>query len=340
MNRENLGKSAGTMEMTGPQRRSMPTGRRRTIQLLQDYSILAFLVGLFVVLALTSDVFLTARNLSNLVDQSVAVGLIACAGGLLIMGGGFDLSAGSIYLLSAIVAAHTSNLFGAGAGILGGLIAGVALGGVNALICTVGKINSFVGTLASSIFFAGLATAISHGGFTYIHDEGFAVLSSKLIGVNISIILFVVFAIVAAFLLNRTIWGYHLLAVGDNAEAAKLSGVSVNGTLAAGYLLSGFAAGLAGVIVASRSLAVSSSSGVANNVIFSALAAILVGGVSMRGGEGSIWRILAGVFILALVSNGFNLNGVDPLYQQMLTGVLILVAVAVDIWIKKPGRLE
>lgn len=340
MSGENTGKSAGTLESAAPRIRAKATGHRRSVQLLQDYSILAFLVGLFVFLAMTSDVFLTGRNLSNLVDQSVAVGLIACAGGLIIMGGGFDLSAGSIYLLSAVIAADASNVLGAGLGILAGLLAGALLGGVNALVCTVGKINSFVGTLATSIFFAGLATAISHGGFTYIHDESFGILSANLFGINISILLFVGFALVSAFLLNRTIWGYHLLAAGDNAEAAKLSGVSVNGTLAVGYVLSGFAAALAGVVVASRSLAVSSSSGVANNVIFSALAAILVGGVSMRGGEGSIWRIMAGVFILALVGNGFNLNGVDPLYQQMLTGVLILVAVTVDIWVKGPRGRE
>ena len=336
MSNENLTKSA-TMEPPAPPARETAGRQRRSTQLLQDYSILVFLVALFVGLALTSDVFLTARNLRNLVDQSVAVGLIACAGGLIIMGGGFDLAAGSIYLLSAIIAAKVSNLLGAGPGILAGLLSGVLLGGVNALVCTIGKINSFVGTLATSIFFAGLATAISGGGFTYIDDQDFAILSASLFGINISIILFAAFALLSAFLLNRTVWGCHLLAVGDSAQAAKLSGVSVNRTLAVGYMLSGFSAGLAGVIVASRSLAVSSSSGVANNVIFAALAAILVGGVSMRGGEGSIWRILAGVFILALVSNGFNLNGVDPLYQQMLSGVLILAAVAVDIWVKRPG---
>ena len=309
--------------------------RQRNIERMQDFSILAFLVGLFIVLALTSDVFLTSRNLENVLAQSVAVGLIACSGGLVIMGGGFDLAAGAIYVLSAIVAAKVSNAFGAEFGIVAGILAGVALGGVNALICTVGKINSFVGTLGTSIFYGGAATAISGGGFTYIKDPAFSVLSADILGINVSIIIFAAFAAVCAFLLNRTIFGRHLLAAGDNEEAAKLSGVSVDWTRAWAYMLSGFSAGLAGIVVASRSLAVGSSSGLANSVVFSALAAILVGGVSMRGGDGAIWRILAGVFILAGVSNGFNLNGIDPLYQQMMTGVLILVAVAIDVWAKR-----
>lgn len=311
------------------------TLRRNRVERLQSYSIIAVLFGIIVVLSLTSDVFLTARNIENVIDQSVAVGLIACAGGLVIMSGGFDLSAGAIYVLSAIIAAKVANAVGAEYGILVGIFSGAALGAVNAVICTVGRINSFVGTLATSIFYAGTATAISGGGFTYIEDPDFAILSSTLFGINIAILIFVAFVLLCSFLLNRTVFGRHVLASGDNAEAANLSGVSVYWTQAWTYILSGSAAGLAGVVVASRSLAVGSSSGMANSLIFSALAAILVGGVSMQGGSGGVWRILVGVFILALVSNGFNLNGVDPLYQQMMTGVLILIAVAVDVWVKR-----
>ena len=304
------------------------------IDLLKDYSILGFLLLLFVVLATTSHAFLTTQNLNNVLDQSVAVGLLACAGGMLIMGGGFDLSAGAIYVLSAVLAAKVANATNAEVGIATGIIAGMALGGVNALICTIGRINAFVGTLATSIFFSGAATAITGGGFTYIDDQNFGKLSTKLFGISAPIIIFALFALACAFLLNKTIFGRHLLAAGDNKEAATLSGVSVHLTLARAYVLSGTASGLAGVVVASRSLAVASTTGGGNSVLFAALAAILVGGVSMLGGEGAIWRILAGVLILAFVANGFNLNGVDPLYQQMMSGALILLAVAADVWIR------
>ena len=312
--------------------RSRPRSR---VDLLKDYSILGFLLALFVFLAATSDAFLTTQNLNNVLDQSVAVGLLACAGGMVIMGGGFDLSAGAIYVLSAVLAAKVSNATNAEIGIAAGILSGLALGGVNAIICTIGRINAFVATLATSIFFSGAATAITGGGFTYIKDQSFGGLSTKFFGISVPIVIFVLFALVCSFLLNKSVFGRHLFAAGDNKEAAGLSGVSVHMTLARAYVLSGIASGLAGVVVASRSLAVASTSGGGNNVLFAALAAILVGGVSMLGGEGSIWRILAGVLILAFVANGFNLNGVDPLYQQMMSGALILLAVAADVWIKE-----
>lgn len=336
MNLSEIVRRPGTAPSGDGTRSSQPT-RRLRIDLIRDYSIIAFLIGLFIALSVMSDVFLTTQNLENVIDQASAVGMIACAGGLVIIAGGFDLSAGAIYVLSAVLAAKISNLTSAEVGIAAGILTGMALGGVNAFICTVGRINAFVGTLATSIFFVGVATAITGGGFTYIDDPAFRNLSTKVAGVKVSIIIFLAFALFCAFLLNRTVFGRHLMATGDNRDAARLSGVPVDRTLARAYVLSGFAGALAGVVVASRSLAVGSTAGTANNIIFAALGAILVGGISLLGGEGAIWRILVGVFILALVSNGFNLNGIDPLYQQMMTGVLILAAVGADVWVKRRG---
>jgi ribose transport system permease protein len=314
------------------------TRTRSRVDLFKDYSILGFLLALFVFLALTSPVFLTTENLSNVLDQSVAIGLLSCAGGLVIMGGGFDLSAGAIYVLAAVLAAKVSNATNAEIGIAAGVVAGMALGAVNAIICTIGRINAFVATLATSIFFSGAATAITGGGFTYINDQNFGKIATKFFGISVPIIIFAVFAIACAILLNKTVYGRHLLAAGDNAEAASLSGVSVDMTRVIAYILSGFAAGLAGVVVAGRSLSVGSTASAGNTVEFAALAAILVGGVSMLGGEGAIWRILTGVLILAFVANGFDLNGVNPLYQSMMSGVLILLAVGADVWVKASRR--
>ncbi len=313
-------------------------GSRTAIDLFRDYSIVGFLVAIFLVLTFTSNVFLTTTNMENVLDQAVAVGLVACAGALVIIAGGFDLSAGAIYVLSSVVAAEVANSTSAEIGLLAGLGAGILLGAVNALICTVGRINPFVGTLATSIFFAGAATAISGGGFVIIEDTDFGKLSDSVGGIKVSILIFAVFALFCAFLLNRTVLGRRLLATGDNIEAARLSGIRTHRVQAWTYVLSGFAAALAGAVVSSRALAVASSSGAANNLIFDALGAILVGGISLYGGSGAIWRVLVGVFILALISNGFNLNGVDPLYQQMMTGLLILAAVAADVWFRRRAR--
>ena len=129
-------------------------------------------------------------------------------------------------------------------------------------------------------------------------------------------------------LLRRLLFG-----AGGNLSAARLSGVPVNRTLIGCYVLSGGVAALAGVIVAARSLSVSATTG--SNIIFDALAAILIGGNSAFGGEGAIWRTVVGVAILAVISNGFNLLGIDPLYQQIVSGTIILVAVGADAWTRR-----
>jgi ribose transport system permease protein len=133
--------------------------------------------------------------------------------------------------------------------------------------------------------------------------------------------------------LNRTILGRHIFGTGGNPLAARLSGVPINRVLTTTYVLSGALAGLAGLIVASRTLSVTSNTG--STIIFDALAAILIGGNSVLGGEGAIWRTLVGVAILSVIANGFNLLGIDPLYQQVVNGVIILVAVGVDAWTRR-----
>lgn len=310
--------------------------RARVLSLvgIRDYGVVVVLVVLFVVLSMTSDVFLTSGNLRNVADQAVAVGLLAVAGALVIIAGGFDLSAGAIFAVAALIGAKVSNSVGPEVGVLAGLAIGVGLGLVNGLICTVGRINHFVGTLATSIVFAGLATAIAGGDLILVNDvslQNFA--QSEVLGINSSTIQFVVFALLCAFLLNRTVFGRHIFATGGNLSAARLSGVPINRTLAATYMISGFAAALAGLIVTSRALSVNATTG--TGIIFDALAAILIGGISVLGGEGAIWRAVVGVFILALISNGFNLNGIDPLYQDVVTGLIILVAVGADAWARR-----
>lgn len=301
---------------------------------LRDYGIVIGLLALFVGLSLSSEVFLTTQNMKNLVDQSVAVGMIACAGTLVIIAGGFDLSAGAIFAVSAIVGASVANSVGPEAGIAVGVAAGAALGLVNGLICTVGRINHFVGTLGTSIVFAGLATAISGGSLIIISDTSFGNLATtEIFGFKSATVIFVLFALLCAFLLNRTVFGRHVFATGGNLSASRLSGIATNRIQGLTYVLSGAAAGLAGLLIASRTLSVNSQTGA--GIIFDALAAILIGGNSVLGGEGAIWRTMVGVFILALISNGFNLLGYDPLYQQVVTGSIILIAVGADAWARQ-----
>jgi ribose transport system permease protein len=300
----------------------------------RDYGIVAFLVALFVVLSFATDTFLTVDNLKNVVDGYVATALIALGGTIVIICGGFDLSSGAIFSVAAIVGAKVSNSVGPEAGMAVGLVAGCGMGFLNGTLCTVGKINPFVGTLGTMIAFGGLATLISGSGLVLIDDESFSNLAgTAILGFKLSTWILVVIAVLCGFLLNRTVFGQHVFGVGGNREAARLAGVPINRTLTAAFTLSGGLAAVAGLIVAARSLSVNANAG--QNIIFDALAAILIGGNSILGGEGAVWRTMVGVFILALISNGFNLLGVDPLYQQIVSGTIIIVAIGADAWTRR-----
>lgn len=322
--------SSGSARSAGLARRALTT-RLFTIR---DYGIVASLVCLFVALSLSADKFLTINNVRNVIDNSVATGLVACAGTIVIIAGGFDLSAGSIFAVSAVVGVTASNGISPLAGIIIGILVGCGLGLVNGLLCTVGRINHFVGTLATMIAYGGVATAISGSGLILIRDPSFAnIANTEVFGINLSTWIFVAIALLCMFLLNRTVFGRHVFGAGGNISTARLSGVPVNRTLIAAYMFSGASAALAGLIVAARSLSVTPTTGA--NIIFDALAAILIGGNSLFGGEGAIWRTIVGVLILALISNGFNLLGFDPLYQQIVSGTIILVAVGTDAWARR-----
>lgn len=301
---------------------------------IRDYGIVLFVVALFVTLSFASPVFLTENNIKNLIDQAVAVGLIACAGALVIIAGGFDLSAGAIFAVAAIVGGKVANSSGAELGILAGLATGVLLGLINGLICTVGRLNHFVGTLGTSIVFAGLANAISGGNLILIQSSGFSDLANtSILGFHSSTIIFIAFVLFCGLLLNFTTFGRRVFATGGNLAAARLSGVPTNLVLTWTYMISGFAGALAGLIVASRTLTTSATTG--SGIIFEALAAILIGGISVWGGEGSMWRAVIGVLVLALIANGFNLLGIDTLYQSLVTGLIILIAVGADAHIRR-----
>jgi len=327
--------SSTSVSPTGPSERDTPsTSWVSRLSAFRDYGIALFLVLLFVVLSVSTDTFLTVDNLKNVINASVPMGLVACAGTIVIIAGGFDLSAGAIFAVSAIAAAKLSNDAGPIVGILFGVAVGAGLGLVNGVLCTVGRINHFVGTLGTMIAFTGMATALSGSGIVLIKDPSFGdVANTQLLGFRISTWILVAVALICAFLLNRTVFGRHAFGTGGNLLAARLSGVPVNRTLGAAYVLSGAVAGLAGIIVAGQTLSVSSTTG--SNIIFDALAAILIGGNSVAGGEGAIWRTIVGVLVLGVISNGFNLLGVDPVYQQIVSGGIILVAVGGDAWTRR-----
>ncbi|MFN8202323.1 MAG: ABC transporter permease [Solirubrobacteraceae bacterium] len=318
---------------------SKPTamGRLRTRLVIRDYAIVVSFLALFITLSVASSAFLTKANLLNLLDQSTAIGIIACAGTFVIIAGGFDLSVGAIYALTGVIAAKMALQIDPVIGLALGLAVGVVAGLINGLIITWGRVNSFIATLAAALVIVGTASAITNGELITVVDPAFTVLGTdKLLGVKYSIWIFVVVIAASWFLLDRTQLGRYIYAVGGNAAAASLSGVRVARVRVITFCLSGFAAGLAGIIIASRNATGQSDSGV--GLELSVIAAIVIGGTSIVGGEGAIWRTVIGVLLLAMINNGFNLLNFNPTYQQMVQGGIILIAVIADA--RARGRLR
>jgi ribose transport system permease protein len=289
-------------------------------------------IGLFVVLAVTSPPFLTKDNLLNIVDQQASTLIPAAAATLVLVSGGIDLSIGAVYALAGVAAAHFALVTSPWLAIALALLIGLAVGLVNGVVTTIFRVNALIATLATSYVVSGIAGLATGGNIiTDFNRPAFADLArTSFLTVRTStwVTLFVVLAL--GFLLARTTTGRYMYAAGGNAEAARLAGVRVHQVRIVAFALSGTAAALGGVIDASRVLSAQSSAG--TTLAFTVLAGIVVGGTSILGGQGAVWRSVVGVLFIALVGNGFDLLGLDPLYEQIALGALLVLAVGLDAW--------
>jgi ribose transport system permease protein len=319
---------------------TMPTGQSelatprwgvRQIQWRSVAILFPFLV-LFIALSIGSQRFLSPINLLNILDQQSATLMIAAAGTLVLISGGIDLSVGATYALSAVVAGTVTISSGPLFGVLAALAVGIVVGLVNGVVSTVMRVNSLIVTLAMSFIVAGVASLVTGGNLVVLFDrlDFAAIARTPFLGVRTSIGVMIVVVVAIGILLARTTTGRYLYAAGGNPEAARLAGIRVNGVRILGFTLSGAAAALGGIIDTSRVLSAQASPGTA--LTFTVLAGIVVGGTSILGGEGAVWRTVVGVLFIALVGNGFNLLGVDALFQQITLGVILLVAVGIDAW--------
>jgi ribose transport system permease protein len=298
---------------------------------LRGAAILAPFLALFIVLSLTSSSFPTRANLLNILDQQSATLIIAAAGTLVLIAGGIDLSVGAVYGFSAVVSAHFALHSSAGFAIFLGIGAGLAIGIANGLIVTVFRINSLIATLGMAFIINGCSNLVTQGNLLVLFDKtAFGELArTEFLTVKTSIWLMIVAVIAFGILLSTTAAGRYMYAAGGNAQAARLAGVRVGQIRVLTFALSGTAAGLAGVIDTSRVLSAQASPD-DTTLAFTVLAGIVVGGTSILGGEGAVWRTVVGVLFIALIGNGYVLLGYDPLYEQITMGVLLLLAVGLD----------
>lgn len=298
-------------------------------EVLRRNAVVVIAVALFVTLAIASDPFLTSSNLVNVVNQSAPLAIIASAGTLVIIAGGFDLSTGAIFGLASVAGAWVAVKVDPIVGLLAAPTIGAVAGLVNGLVITGLRVHSFLVTLATSLVFGGVAVLISGGFLIPVRDHQFTVVGQgHLLSIPGGVVVFGVFSIVASVILRRTIVGRYVYAVGGNSEAAELSGVAVPRIVAFTFFFSGLAAGIAGMVAVSKIASGEATSG--TGLELRAIAAIILGGSSVYGGEGAVWRSVVGVLLLAMVANGFNLLNADPFYRDLTTGVVIIFAVALS----------
>jgi ribose transport system permease protein len=318
-----------------------PAGRRaralgiRAAALLQRQGALAALIAVCIFGAVRYYAFATPGNLVNVLRQNSMLGLVALGMTFVILTGGIDLSVGSLVALSGIafgLAVRSGVPVAAAAA--AGLAAGLGCGLVNGALITVGRLPPFIATLGMMSVARGTALMFTEGRPVSGFSGGFRSLATgELAGVPVSVVIMVGVYVVAHFALTRTKLGRYTYAIGGNEEAALLSGVNVRAYKAAVYGISGMLSGLAAVILTARLNSAQPIAGMMYEL--DAIAATVIGGTSLLGGEGTVVGTLIGALIMAVLRNGLNLLGVSSFIQQVVIGSVIIAAVLVDMWLKR-----
>ncbi|KNY05858.1 ABC transporter permease [Microbacterium sp. GCS4] len=290
------------------------------------------LLAAVIVFSILSPRFLTAGNLSLVLQQSVVIGILAVAQTLVILTAGIDLSIGAIAVLGTIVLAQTAGEIGAFAGLLITLLVCVALGAVNGGLVTGLRLPPFIVTLGTfTAIFA--ATRLFAGSQTFpVTDPVVTFLGTTFrigaFSTTYGVIAMILVYLVVGYALTQTAWGKHVYAVGGNPAAARLSGVRSNRTTLSVYLVAGVIAMIAAWAALGR--IPNADPNAFQNANLETITAVVIGGTSLFGGRGGVLGTLIGTLIVGVLRNGLTLAGVDNLYQNIATGVLVIVAVAVD----------
>jgi ribose transport system permease protein len=299
---------------------------------------LSGLLGLVVALWALSPHFLTISNLLNVAEQATIIAIVAVGMTFVIITAGIDLSVGSVLAFAGVVMASALHqgvplpvalLVGLGIGLLCGL--------VNGLLITIGRLPPFIATLGMMSVARGTALMFTEGRPVSGFSEGFRSLATgEVLRVPTPVIIMIVVYVTAFFILGRTKLGRYTYAIGGNEEAALLSGINVKLYKSLVYGLAGMLSGLAAILLTARLNSAQPIAGM--NYELDAIAATVIGGTSLLGGEGTVLGTLIGALIMAVLRNGLNLLGVSSFIQQIVIGSVIIVAVLIDMALKRRGK--
>lgn len=297
----------------------------------RSFGVVIALVVLVLVISIAQPDFLAFGNLMNILSQWAPIAIMGIGMTYVVLTGGFDLSVAAIYSLCAVVAAAAGQTMAPIAAFAIAVLVGAVAGAMNGGIVTVLRVNPFIATLGSSLILSGIALVITGNRPFVVDFAPFSILGSGRIGgVPYSGMLAIVLMVIGGSVLAYTVYGHSVYAVGGNPEASRLAGIRTTGVVAGTYVISGVCAATAGIITASQ---LSSAQANMNpNLVFDVLTVVIVGGTSLAGGKGAIWRTAVGVGILATLQNGFNLLDVDPYFQNIIKGIIIIGALASVRW--------
>ncbi len=294
--------------------------------------LVAFLLVVFLV-SLTTPRFLQVRNLSNVSLQVATVAVVSIGATLVILTGGIDLSPGStVALVTCTLAILVKNLgLPLPVGILLVLILGIICGFINGFLSAYGKIPSFIVTLATMSIFRGLAFLITNGTPIFsVSPQLELIFYGKVLNIPLPFYYMIILYAVAAIFLRHTVLGRSIYAVGGNESAAKLTGISVNKTRLMAFIIAGLSASIGGVLLTAWLNSGSPNYGM--ELGLQSIAAAVIGGASLTGGIGSMVATLVGALTVAVVQNGLNLNAVPASWQEITLGIVIVLAVGMDMW--------
>jgi ribose transport system permease protein len=296
---------------------------------VRTYGVVLAFALLVAIVAASSPGFATKTNVFNLFSQWAPAGIMAVAMTFVILTAGFDLSIANGFSLCAVTAAAVGRTEAPAVAFLAALGVGLAIGLANGLLVAGVRINPFIATIGTGFILGGIAL-VATGNVAYTVDNpGFSTIGAgRWHGFPYSGMILVACLCAGGLVLAKTVYGQAIYAVGGNAEASRLSGIRVGATVGSTYVLSGLSMGVAGSITASQLS--SAQANINPDVVFDVITIVVVGGTSLAGGVGSMWRTAIGLGIIATISNAFSLADVNPSYQDIVKGFIIIGALALD----------
>jgi ribose transport system permease protein len=307
----------------------------RRHDLLHSYAIAVAFVILVALVTIGNPAFLSLGNIANMLGQWAPAGIMAVAMTYVIIARGFDLSVSSGFSLCAIVAAATAaDGHGSVFAFAASIVAGLAIGFFNALLVCGLSINPFIATVGAGFIFLGLDIVATPKASISVDQVGFDTLGSgSWYGIPYKGMILIAFMLAGGFVLAKSRYGQYLYAIGGNPEASRLSGLRVRVLTGSTYVFSGLSMGVAGMLAAPQMS--SAQAQMEPTIVFDVFAIVVLGGTSLAGGYGAIWRTAVGLAIIATISNGFNLLDINPFYQNIVKGTVIILAVAFEGWARR-----